>query len=98
MLKLDFSLFDQTPHLELVRTWDGVCLNSVGRTKIMLCVFLNSRTSPILLVFVSNKFHIGVFFKILYLELTSQKATKHIHFSQFTTTIGVETIRLNCKN
>ena len=30
MLKLDFSLFEQTPPLGLVRTWDGVYLNSVG--------------------------------------------------------------------
>ena len=33
MLKLDFSLFEQSPHLGLVRTWDGVCLNSVGCTR-----------------------------------------------------------------
>ena len=30
MLKLDLSLFEQTPHLG---TWDGVCLNSVGCTR-----------------------------------------------------------------
>ena len=30
MLKLDFSLFKQTRHFGLVRTLNGVCLNSVG--------------------------------------------------------------------
>ena len=29
----DFSLFAQIPHSGLARTWDGVCLNSVGCTR-----------------------------------------------------------------
>ena len=29
-MKLDFVLFQKTPHLGLVQTWDGVCLNSAG--------------------------------------------------------------------
>ena len=33
MLQLDFSLLEQTPHLGLARTWDGVCLNSVECTR-----------------------------------------------------------------
>ena len=40
MLKLDFSLFEQTPHLGLVRTWDGVCLNSVGCTRYFMGLVL----------------------------------------------------------
>ena len=30
MLKLDILLFEQTPQLGLVRTWDGVCCTMLG--------------------------------------------------------------------
>ena len=30
MLKLDLSMFEQTPHLVLARTWDEVYLRCVG--------------------------------------------------------------------
>ena len=39
MLKLDFSLFEQAPPLGLVRTWDGVCLNSVWCTRYLVAPF-----------------------------------------------------------
>ena len=58
MLKLDFSLFEQTPHLGLVRTWDGVCLLDVPD---ICMVSLNSRARSILFVLCSNKPHMDVF-------------------------------------
>ena len=60
MLKCDFSLFEQTPHLVLVRTWD-VCVSTVLDVPDSSGVNLNSRTGPILVVPCSNKPHITQF-------------------------------------
>ena len=51
MLKLDFSLFEQTPH-RTVRTWDGVCLNSVGCTRYFVGLVLTVELAPLYLLFV----------------------------------------------
>ena len=63
MWKLDFHGSKQTPPLGLVRTWEGVCLDSVGRTRYFV--------GPIWVALCSNKSNMDVFKKNLDLELAS---------------------------
>ena len=65
MLKLDILLFEQTPQLGLVRTWDGVCLHNVGCTRYFV------ELAPFHVFFVQTKPTWTYFEKNVYLELIS---------------------------
>ena len=64
MLKSDFSLFEETPHLVRVSSKMKWSVSEQCRIYQIFCgVSLNSRASPILFFLCSNKTHMDVFRK-----------------------------------